>query len=103
MKIHSETLTKVSFAKNKVTNAFMQFLCDGLAELNRIEFIDLKHLKEVKSIDWVQMLKSIATLVPTGSGRTITVSLSGYQTHLKQKEIHQYLEEDVPAIEINLV
>jgi len=30
MKIHSETLRRVSFAKNKVSNTFMQFLCEGL-------------------------------------------------------------------------
>ena len=30
LKIHAPTLRHISFAKNKCTNAFMKFICEGL-------------------------------------------------------------------------
>lgn len=34
MKVHHQTLTHISFAKNKVTNTFMQFLGEALSEMS---------------------------------------------------------------------
>ena len=77
LKIHSGSLTKLSFAKNKVTNSFMTYICDGLAQMNNIEMIDLKHLKEAKNVNWVEMLKAISML-SAGTKKNVNVSLSGY-------------------------
>ena len=37
LKLHSGSLTKLSFAKNKVSNEFMQFVCEGLQGLSKLE------------------------------------------------------------------
>jgi hypothetical protein len=59
---HAATLRHISFAKNKVTGTFLKFVCEAVAEYNVVEVFDLRHLKEVKNIDWVEYLKSIALL-----------------------------------------
>jgi len=77
MKLHSATLRHVSFAKNKTTVAFMNYICEGMSCMSNIESIDLKHLKEAKTVDWTKMLASIAQLSNT-TKRNVQVSLSGY-------------------------
>jgi len=62
LKNHRESLRVLSLAKNKVTNALMEHICDGLKDMNVMEVIDLRHLKEAKNVDWVKMLTSISTL-----------------------------------------
>ena len=52
LKQHGETLTVLSLSKNKVTNSFMSFICEGFAPFSKLKEIKLEHLKEVKSINW---------------------------------------------------
>jgi hypothetical protein len=52
VKTHAASLRHICFAKNKLTNAFMEAVCDAIAEHNVMEEFDLLHLKEVKNIDW---------------------------------------------------
>jgi len=56
MKVHADSLRVLSLSKNKVSNAFMEYICDGLAELNHIQEINLVHLKDLRSMDWVKIL-----------------------------------------------
>lgn len=60
LKQHADTLRYVSFSKNKVTNSFMQFICEGFGPHSKLEEINLQHLKDVKSVNWIDLLKSIA-------------------------------------------
>ncbi len=53
LKKHRDTLRHVSFSKNKVSNCFLNTICEGMSEYNNIEYIDLRDLKEIKSVDWV--------------------------------------------------
>lgn len=55
----------------------MLYICEGIAEVNCITHIDLKHLKDCAHIDWVKMLRSCA-LLSKNSKRTVTLSISGY-------------------------
>jgi len=102
LKLHAGTLTKLSLAKNKVTNEFMQYMCEGLRGLNKLEQLDLQHLKDTKNVNYIDLLTSISMLT-VDSKRNINVSLSGYQTTASSKNIHKYLEEHSPYIEINIV
>ena len=102
LKNHRESLRVLSLAKNKVTNALMEHICDGLKDMNVMEVIDLRHLKEAKNVDWVKMLTSISTL-SSNRKKNVQIMISGYQTHLKQKDIHTYLESETPFIEINIM
>ena len=102
MKNHAATLRHVSFSKNKVSNEMLRYLCESLAELNNIEQVDLMHLKDTKSVDWVGQLKSLALLSEKRKGRPLIVRLSEYQVYYKAQEIHKYLEADCPKLEISM-
>jgi len=62
LRVHSDTLRSISFSKNKVTNGFLDFICEGLAEVSNIQEINLLHLKDLRSVDWVLALRAIAKL-----------------------------------------
>jgi hypothetical protein len=40
----------------------MNYFCDKVKEVNKLEKFDLTHLKDVKNLDWVSMLKAIAQM-----------------------------------------
>lgn len=63
LQVHSDSLTHLSLARNKVSNAFMKNVCDVLkSSLPNLECVDLRHLKDTAKIDWPAMLASIAVL-----------------------------------------
>ena len=77
LKKHSETLTHISLARNKVTNAFVNYIAENFKEMSRIKQITLTHLKECRNLNWVEFLKSIASL-SAGGQDPITVVISDY-------------------------
>ena len=77
LKKHSETLTHISLARNKVTNAFVHYIAENFKEMSRIKQITLTHLKECRNLNWVEFLKSIASL-SAGGQDPITVVISDY-------------------------
>jgi len=83
---HGASLNYLSFSKNKIADDFMEKLCFRIAAESRINYIDLKHLKEAKNVDFVALLRNLAKTT-MNKDHLLTVSLSGYQTFLKQGEI----------------
>jgi Pyruvate/2-oxoacid:ferredoxin oxidoreductase gamma subunit len=78
LRTHAKTLRHLSFARNKVSNAFIEDVCQVLAgEENILEHIDFKYLKETKDINWVAILKSVA-MIGARSKRDVTVTLTSY-------------------------
>lgn len=84
MKIHCDTLTHVAFSNNKFTNTFITHICDGIRETNRLESIEMKDIKECRYIDWVALLKSVASL-SVRPDHVIRLTLSSCQTQLRQQ------------------
>ena len=63
LQVHSDSLTHISLARNKITNTFMKSVCEVLrSSLPNLEFIDLRHLKDTAKVDWPGMLASISLL-----------------------------------------
>jgi hypothetical protein len=77
LKHHSKSLRHLSLARNKISNAFLQFICEQLSADNRIEYVDLRYLKETKDTNWVTVFKSIALLTHS-SKKNVTVCIAGY-------------------------
>jgi hypothetical protein len=80
LKLHSKSFRHLSLARNKISNDFLQFICEQLSADNRIEYVDLRYLKETKDTNWVTALKSIALLTHS-SKKNVTVRITGYQTY----------------------
>jgi len=78
LKNHRDTLKRISFAKNELSNEFFKAICNEMKELNVIEYIDLKHLKKVNLIDWVEVFKTINTLNEGKKKKGVTLSISQY-------------------------
>jgi len=54
LRIHSDSLRRLSLARNKVSNQFLKDICSVLAgSLPSLEYFDLRHLKETGKIDWI--------------------------------------------------
>lgn len=103
LRTHAKTLRHLSLARNKMTNEFLNRICEVLAheEDNVLEHFDLRYLKETKDINWVQILKSIST-IGQKKKRNVTVTITSYQTYAMTKEIQEYLEKETPYLEINM-
>ena len=101
LQVHSDSLTHLSLARNKVSNAFMKSVCDVLkSSLPNLECVDLRHLKDTQKIDWPGMLASIAVLSQKQRAKPIKVVLSDYQTQMKRADIFNYLQSQLPNIEL---
>ena len=93
LQVHSDSLTHLSLARNKVSNAFMKSVCDVLkSSLPNLECVDLRHLKDTAKIDWPAMLASIAVLSQKPRAKPIKVVLSDYQTQMKRSDIFNFLQ-----------
>jgi hypothetical protein len=91
LKHHSDSLRKVSFSRNKVTNAFVSHIVDGFKEMSNLEELSLEHLKDHRVLDWKQMLTQLA-LLSVHKKVPLNIRVSSYQTLLKQKDFHSYLQ-----------
>ena len=101
LQIHSDSLTHLSLARNKISNIFMQIICDTLrTSLPNLQCIDLRHLKETDKINWPKMLSSIAVLASKERAKPIKVIVSDYQTQKKRSDIFNYLQDNQPNIEL---
>jgi hypothetical protein len=101
LQIHSDSLTHLSLARNKISNIFMQIICDTLrTSLPNLQCIDLRHLKETDKINWPKMLSSIAMLASKERAKPIKVIISDYQTQKKRSDIFNYLQDNQPNIEL---
>lgn len=101
LQIHSDSLTHISLARNKVSNSFMKVVCEILrSSLPSLQCIDLRHLKDTAKIDWPDMLSSIAMLSSKARAKPIKVILSDYQTQLKRADIFNFLQDNLPNIEL---
>jgi len=81
LQTHSDSLTHISLARNKVSNTFLQDVFQVfLKSLPSLQQIDLRHLKETSKIDWPLMLGSIATIASKERSKPIKVIISDYQT-----------------------
>ncbi len=101
LQIHSDSLAHLSLARNKISNIFMQIICDTLrTSLPNLQCIDLRHLKETDKINWPKMLSSIAMLASKERAKPIKVIISDYQTQKKRSDIFNYLQDNQPNIEL---
>ncbi len=101
LQIHSDSLTHLSLARNKISNIFMQIICDTLrTSLPNLRCIDLRHMKETDKINWPKMLSSIAVLASKERAKPIKVIVSDYQTLKKRSDIFNYLQDNQPNIEL---
>jgi len=101
IRVHSATLREICLQKNKITNELIAEICEVLKTHNVIEKFQFQHLKEARSVNWVDLLKSIAQLSKDRK-KNITVVAYVYQIEHKLPEIHKYFEEEVPYIELSL-
>jgi hypothetical protein len=82
LRTHAKTLRHLSLARNKISNDFLQRICEVLAQEpdNKIESVDLKYLKETKEVDWIKILRSVA-LIGSNKKKNVTITLTSYQTY----------------------
>ena len=78
---HEETLTKISLSKNKLKNDFFKTLADRCAIVCKLEYLEIRHLKEARNLDFAQALTEIAKFSEHKDKPILTVGLSGYQTY----------------------
>jgi len=93
LRIHSDSLRRLSLARNKVSNVFLKDICQVIqSSLPSLEFVDLRHLKDTNKIDWTDLLASLSILSSRERSKPIKVLLSDYQTQSKRKDIFNYLQ-----------
>jgi len=93
LKKHHKTLTNVSFARNRLTNEFIESICSCIAGDNRIEKFNLSRLVEPKDIDWTKIFKDINSLTKVQS-QTIEITLNASALYCQQTSVHEYLETE---------
>lgn len=100
LRTHSDSLTHLCLGRNKVSNALMKEICNEIREGNRIETLDLTHMKEANKIEWKDYLTSIASLSANRKGNPIRIILSDYQTRTKHTIFQEHLSTAKPNVEI---
>jgi hypothetical protein len=105
-RIHGDFLKHLSLARNKVTNEFLKFISLELRGIfNVLESVDLRHLKELQKVNFVELLQAIALLnertASTKRDKPLRVYLSDYQTQLRRGQIFKYLETAQPELELH--
>jgi len=63
--------------KNHISNDFMQYLCEQIAPGNRIEVVELTHMKENKDIKWVGYMRSL-NILAQNSNQIVTLIMNAY-------------------------